>query len=65
MVANLWATGITTASSLTELARPGLDEMGITPSAQLGGLAHGSRVIVAERIEALELAIITRVRDFC
>jgi error-prone DNA polymerase len=47
VAADLWATGVTVGTSLTELARPALDERGVTPAAGLAGLADGRRVTVA------------------
>lgn len=47
VVADLWATGITTETSLTELARAQLDERGVTTAAGLAGVADGDRVTVA------------------
>ncbi len=47
LVADLWATGIAVDSSLTELVRESLDQLGVTPAARLDALASGSRVTVA------------------
>ncbi len=47
VVADLWATGITTGTSLTDLARAHLDERGVTLAATLPGVADGERVTVA------------------
>ncbi len=46
-VADLWATGISVDSSLTELVRDELDAMGVVPAAALRGIEHGTRVTVA------------------
>jgi error-prone DNA polymerase len=47
VVADLWATGVTVDTSLTELARPDLDRRGVTPARRLGGLPDRARVVVA------------------
>jgi len=47
VVADLWATGVTTATSLTELARPELHRRGVVVAADLAGVADGTRVTVA------------------
>ena len=47
VVADLWATGITVGASLTELARPRLDLLGVIPADQLAPVGHGKRVTVA------------------
>jgi error-prone DNA polymerase len=47
VVADLWATGVTTNTSLTELARPQLEARGVTPAGRLGTLPDRARVIVA------------------
>ena len=47
VVADLWATGITTGMSLTELARDELRRRGVTVAAALADLADGTRVTVA------------------
>jgi len=46
-VADLWATGVSVDSSLTELARPHLDRLGVVTAADLRGRADGERVTVA------------------
>ncbi|HXQ19641.1 MAG TPA: error-prone DNA polymerase [Acidimicrobiales bacterium] len=46
-VADLWATGVSVDSSLTELARGALDRLGVTTAAGLAGRADGDRVTVA------------------
>jgi error-prone DNA polymerase len=45
--ADLWATGIITGTSLTELARPHLGRRGVTTAATLKTIPHGQRVTVA------------------
>jgi error-prone DNA polymerase len=45
--ADLWATGITTGTSLTELARPDLDKRGVTIAAKLKNVPNGQRITVA------------------
>ncbi|MGH9108869.1 MAG: OB-fold nucleic acid binding domain-containing protein, partial [Acidimicrobiales bacterium] len=47
VVADLWATGVTTGVSLTELAREELDGRGVTTAARLGEATDGQRVTVA------------------
>jgi error-prone DNA polymerase len=47
VIADLWATGVTVDTSLTELARPDLDQRGVTVAGNLGGLADRARVVVA------------------
>ena len=47
VAADLWATGVSTSSSLTEHERPLLDKIGVVPAARLAGCAHGQRVKVA------------------
>ncbi|MGH9090287.1 MAG: error-prone DNA polymerase [Acidimicrobiales bacterium] len=47
VAADLWATGVTTGTSLTELARPLLDERGVTLAADLATIPDGKRVVVA------------------
>ncbi len=46
-VADLWATGVSVDSSLTELVRDELDAMGVVTAAALRGVEHGTRVTVA------------------
>jgi error-prone DNA polymerase len=46
-VADLWATGVSVDSSLTELAREHLDRLGVITAAGLRGRADGDRVTVA------------------
>ncbi len=46
-VADLWATGVSVDSSLTELVRAELDRRGVVTAAALAGLGHGRRVTVA------------------
>jgi error-prone DNA polymerase len=46
-VADLWATGVSVDSSLTELVRPELDRRGVVTAAALHHVEHGSRVTVA------------------
>ena len=46
-VADLWATGVSVDSSLTELAREHLDRLGVVTAAGLRGRADGDRVTVA------------------
>jgi error-prone DNA polymerase len=46
-VADLWATGVSVDSSLTELARPELDRRGVVTAAALRLLEHGRQVTVA------------------
>jgi error-prone DNA polymerase len=45
--ADLWATGITTGTSLTELARPDLDKRGVTTAAKLKNAPNRQRATVA------------------
>ncbi len=47
MVADLWATGVSVDSSLTELVRKELDRRGVTTAGALRAIEHGSRVTVA------------------
>ncbi|HWE56858.1 MAG TPA: error-prone DNA polymerase [Acidimicrobiales bacterium] len=47
VIADLWATGVTVDTSLTELARPDLDRRGVTVASKLTGLPDRSRVVVA------------------
>jgi error-prone DNA polymerase len=47
VAADLWATGVTVDTSLTELARPALDERGVVLAARLVDLPDGGRVTVA------------------
>jgi error-prone DNA polymerase len=47
VVADLWATGVTTGTSLTELVRPALVDLGVTTAEGLVGIADGARVTVA------------------
>jgi error-prone DNA polymerase len=47
VVADLWATGINTGKTLTELVRPDLDRRGVTVAAALGAVPDGDRVTVA------------------
>ena len=47
VVADLWTTGVTTETSLTELARSYLDERGVTTAAALLGITGVEQVIVA------------------
>jgi error-prone DNA polymerase len=47
MVADLWATGVSVDSSLTELVRTELDRRGVATAAALRAIEHGSRVTVA------------------
>jgi len=47
VAADLWATGVTVDTSLTELARPALDERGVVLAARLVDLPDGDRVTVA------------------
>jgi error-prone DNA polymerase len=46
-VADLWATGLSVDSSLTELVRPELDRLGVVTAADLRTVADGTRVSVA------------------
>jgi error-prone DNA polymerase len=46
-VADLWATGVSVDSSLTELVRSELDQRGVVTAAGLAEVAHGCRVTVA------------------
>jgi error-prone DNA polymerase len=46
-VADLWTTGVSVDSSLTELAREHLERLGVTTAAGLRGRADGDRVTVA------------------
>jgi error-prone DNA polymerase len=47
VVADLWSTGVTVDTSLTELARPALDERGVVLAARLVDIPDGERVTVA------------------
>jgi error-prone DNA polymerase len=47
IAADLWATGVTTGRSLTELLRADLEQRGVTTAAALRGLPDGQRVTVA------------------
>ncbi|MDA8392467.1 MAG: error-prone DNA polymerase, partial [Actinomycetota bacterium] len=47
VVADLWATGVSVDTSLTELARPYLSRLGVIPADRLSSLAHLTRVAVA------------------
>ena len=47
VAADLWATGVTVDTSLTELARPALDQRGVVLAAHLADLPDRSRVTVA------------------
>ncbi|HYA45494.1 MAG TPA: OB-fold nucleic acid binding domain-containing protein, partial [Acidimicrobiales bacterium] len=47
VVADLWATGVATEGSLTELARAHLDSIGVTTAAALQAVADGQKVKVA------------------
>ncbi|HUA96619.1 MAG TPA: error-prone DNA polymerase [Acidimicrobiales bacterium] len=47
MVADLWATGVSVDSSLTELVREELDRLGVVTAAGLRDVADGARVRVA------------------
>jgi error-prone DNA polymerase len=46
VASDLWATGISTTKSPTELVRPALDARGALTAAQLAGAEAGSRVLV-------------------
>jgi error-prone DNA polymerase len=46
-VADLWATGLSVDSSLTELVRGELDRLGVVTAAELRGVPDGTRVAVA------------------
>jgi len=46
-VADLWATGLSVDSSLTELVRGELDRLGVVTAAELATVADGTRVSVA------------------
>jgi len=46
-VADMWATGLSVDSSLTELVRDELDRLGVLTAATLRGVEHGARVSVA------------------
>jgi error-prone DNA polymerase len=46
-VADMWATGLSVDSSLTELAREELDRQGVITAADLRTVSHGARVRVA------------------
>jgi error-prone DNA polymerase len=46
-VADLWATGVSVDSSLTELVRSELDQRGVVTAASLAEVGHGCRVTVA------------------
>jgi error-prone DNA polymerase len=46
-VADLWATGLSVDSSLTELVRGELDRLGVVTAADLRAVADGTRVSVA------------------
>jgi error-prone DNA polymerase len=46
-VADLWATGLSVDSSLTELVRGELDRLGVVTAADLRAVPHGTRVVVA------------------
>jgi len=46
-VADLWATGVSVDSSLTELVRDELEAMGVVTAAALRSVEHGMRVTVA------------------
>jgi error-prone DNA polymerase len=46
-VADLWATGLSVDSSLTELVRDDLDRLGVVTAADLRNVADGTRVSVA------------------
>ncbi len=45
--ADLWAIGLSTDTYPTELSRPKLDILGVTPAAGLAGLGHGTSITVA------------------
>ena len=47
LVADLWATGVSVDSSLTELVRPDLDLRGVTTAAELREVEDGTKVTVA------------------
>ena len=46
-VADMWATGLSVDSSLTELVRGELEQMGVVTAAELRRIEHGTRVTVA------------------
>lgn len=47
VVADLWATGVSVDSSLTELARPALAARGVTTACELRNVKNGTKVSVA------------------
>ncbi len=47
VIADVRSTGVSVSGSLTGLARPQLEELGVVPAAKLHALAHGQRVRVA------------------
>ncbi len=46
-VADIWATGISPQAYPTEFSRATLDELGVLTAAELGSVAHGTRVLIA------------------